>query len=194
MILGDRENPSFFGPGEGSNETLPRSQKTGFFRPLRCEIQGEWGGSAHYPDPTAQSAPAGSFAARPLRRRPPGPGRGPVGAGRGLLVVLVGAVGRPPAGLTGGAGPTGLAAIPAPRPKSGTSGREVGPVASRLPGITTLVAGRLRDGQNGGFALSRVLTHCARMSSLPGRDDRLPTRTRVKECHQFALARKPSIP
>jgi len=32
-------------------------QKTAQNAPLRCEDVGEWGGSAHYPDPTAQSAP-----------------------------------------------------------------------------------------------------------------------------------------
>ena len=33
-----------------------KGQKVPFFRPLRRKVQGEWGGSAHSPDPTAQSA------------------------------------------------------------------------------------------------------------------------------------------
>ena len=38
--------------GEGSKNV----QKMHIFPPLRCRVGGEWGGSAHYPDPTAQSA------------------------------------------------------------------------------------------------------------------------------------------
>ena len=47
--------------------------------PLRCKVQGEWGGSAHYPDPTAQSVRP-EYAERrlparadPARSRPPRP-------------------------------------------------------------------------------------------------------------------------
>lgn len=35
---------------------------------LRCKVLGGWGGSAHYPDPTAQSAPSESAEPRPRRR------------------------------------------------------------------------------------------------------------------------------
>ena len=47
--------------GEGSKNV----QKLHIFPPLRCRVGGEWGGSAHYPDPTAQSAPAVPSSARP---------------------------------------------------------------------------------------------------------------------------------
>ena len=33
-----------------------KGPKIGQKPPLRCKVQGGWGGSAHYPDPTAQSA------------------------------------------------------------------------------------------------------------------------------------------
>ena len=52
---------------------------------LRCRVRGGWGGSAHYPDPTAQSAPCGrSPCARSERR---GPGALP-GAFRGTFGVI----------------------------------------------------------------------------------------------------------
>ena len=41
------------------------------FWALRCKVEGGWGGSAHYPDPTAQSASAVS--AEPRAAPPPGP-------------------------------------------------------------------------------------------------------------------------
>ena len=44
-----------------ANRPNPGLQRPEFFRifgPLRCSAQGGWGGSAHYPDPTAQSAHA----------------------------------------------------------------------------------------------------------------------------------------
>ena len=43
---------------------------------LRCRVRGGWGGSAHYPDPTAQSVPAQSKDGAPHE-----PGR-TVGSGR----------------------------------------------------------------------------------------------------------------
>ena len=52
------------------------------FWALRCNVQGGWGGSAHYPDPTAQSAPAARPGARRRRHRPGRPLRQP-GAGSG---------------------------------------------------------------------------------------------------------------
>ena len=45
MILGGHGRPPLRG-----------GQKRAIFAPLRCKVQGGWGGSAHYPDPTAQSA------------------------------------------------------------------------------------------------------------------------------------------
>ena len=35
-----------------------RGEKSDTDLPLRCKVQGGWGGSAHYPDPTAQSVAA----------------------------------------------------------------------------------------------------------------------------------------
>ena len=40
--------PPKSGPGKGRISPV--------FSPLRCKVVGGWGGSAHYPDPTAQSA------------------------------------------------------------------------------------------------------------------------------------------
>ena len=92
------------------------AKKTRFFGPLRCKVQGGWGGSAHYPDPTAQSASASS--ARRPPRAPPGrqDARGPVqrGAARAVLRLLRRASGRlaPPGRLAGeaGSGPAGRSA------------------------------------------------------------------------------------
>ena len=44
------------GPSKPSKTAPKRAEFFRFFRPLRCIAQGGWGGSAHYPDPTAQSA------------------------------------------------------------------------------------------------------------------------------------------
>ena len=46
------------------------------FYPLWCKAIGEWGGSAHYPDPTAQSAPSESAEPRPPRTCMAGRSRG----------------------------------------------------------------------------------------------------------------------
>ena len=64
-------NPAKSGPPKG--RIFPD------FWGLRCSAQGGWGGSAHYPDPTAQSAPPP--ARRSTRRSRPRPG--PAGALRG---------------------------------------------------------------------------------------------------------------
>ena len=51
---------------------------------LRCRVRGGWGGSAHYPDPTAQSVVM--FAERvPPPRALPGPGTGGGAAGGAVL-------------------------------------------------------------------------------------------------------------
>ena len=52
--------------------------------PLRCKAQGGWGGSAHWPDPTAQSAPRARFPPRPCRRVPSGPGTATAWPSRGV--------------------------------------------------------------------------------------------------------------
>ena len=58
---------------------LENRPKKAFFWTLRRKVQGEWGGSAHSPDPTAQSAPQppGAGATRPR------PWQGGVGGRRG---------------------------------------------------------------------------------------------------------------
>ena len=66
-----------------------KGQKLPFFGPLRRKVQGEWGGSAHSPDPTAQSAPPparrSTRPARPRRRGRGGGGARGGGCGGGLL-------------------------------------------------------------------------------------------------------------
>ena len=47
-----------------------KGQKMAIFGPLRRKVQGEWGGSAHSPDPTAQSVAAASPATAIVRRTP----------------------------------------------------------------------------------------------------------------------------
>ena len=82
-------------PSPPCHDVDPRPRQTSTIRPfwgrispvfwaLRCKVVGGWGGSAHYPDPTAQSAPDLSREpppprpARPRRRRPrPGGSPGP---------------------------------------------------------------------------------------------------------------------
>ena len=51
--------------------------------PEKRKVQGEWGGSAHSPDPTAQSAPR---RAAQSRARRPGSVGAPVAVGGGALV------------------------------------------------------------------------------------------------------------
>ena len=61
-----------------------KRQKMAFFGPLWRKVQGEWGGSAHSPDPTAQSARVPP----PERRAPPtwlGAGGGGVGGPPGWV-------------------------------------------------------------------------------------------------------------
>ena len=49
-----------------------RGQKSALRTPLRCKAQGGWGGSAHWPDPTAQSVrPEYAERRLPARARPP---------------------------------------------------------------------------------------------------------------------------
>ena len=55
-----------------SRNPAPRGRISPVFWPLRCKVEGGWGGSAHYPDPTAQSAPACVARACGLRRGRPG--------------------------------------------------------------------------------------------------------------------------
>ena len=79
-------------PSPPCHDVDPRPRQTSTIRPfwgrispvfwaLRCKVVGGWGGSAHYPDPTAQSA-----APRERRRRQHG------GHGRGARRGLPGAV------------------------------------------------------------------------------------------------------
>ena len=55
------------------------AQKLHIFSPLRCKVAGEWGGSAHYPDPTAQSV----LTALRKYARAPTPPRQPAEAAQG---------------------------------------------------------------------------------------------------------------
>ena len=87
------------GSGSGSPpipppDTDPRTPKMALFDPpgggpkiailgaLRCRVRGGWGGSAHYPDPTAQSASACAPRRATRHAAPVGPSgtpRAPVG-------------------------------------------------------------------------------------------------------------------
>ena len=60
-----------------SRNPAPRGRISPVFWPLRCKVEGGWGGSAHYPDPTAQSAqrPRAPSSPRPPSRRGTVPGR-----------------------------------------------------------------------------------------------------------------------
>ena len=50
----------------------PGGQKIAILGPLRCRVRGGWGGSAHYPDPTAQSVrPEYAERRLPARADPP---------------------------------------------------------------------------------------------------------------------------
>ena len=64
LILGPAKPPKS-GPGKGRISPV--------FWALRCKVMGGWGGSAHYPDPTAQSAPRAAREPSP----PAGRSRGP---------------------------------------------------------------------------------------------------------------------
>lgn len=77
-----------------------KGQKLPFFGPLRRKVQGEWGGSAHSPDPTAQSARARRE--RPGRGRGRGGGRGGGSGGVERAWCCVGGWGRPLRGPPGG--------------------------------------------------------------------------------------------
>ena len=61
--LAGRPPPPHARPKQDSRGSK-KGQKMAIFDPLRRKVQGEWGGSAHSPDPTAQSAP------RPRAPRP----------------------------------------------------------------------------------------------------------------------------
>ena len=60
-----------------------KGQKMAIFGPLRRKVQGEWGGSAHSPDPTAQSVSWLKSCAPPVT----GPGRAGRRAGPGALLA-----------------------------------------------------------------------------------------------------------
>ena len=70
-------------PRPGSSRSRKNVKKCTFFGALRRKVQGEWGGSAHSPDPTAQSATQSrrraSLGPAALARR--GPCRGGAGGG-----------------------------------------------------------------------------------------------------------------
>ena len=57
-------------PGLRQRQGAKNGQKMAIFDPLACKVQRGWGGSAHYPDPTAQSA---FSRPRAPRHAPPGP-------------------------------------------------------------------------------------------------------------------------
>ena len=97
------------GPRTPSGGILGRPRKKGqkwpFLGPLRRKVQGEWGGSAHSPDPTAQSVVM--FAERPPPPRTPRvcpPAR--LGTWGGAWRGLVGAVVTGHIGLDRAQGPT----------------------------------------------------------------------------------------
>ena len=93
---------------------------------LRCRVRGGWGGSAHYPDPTAQSAPAArrtrkslppALGTRPAPvRTVPGP-RSPRPAGRPRLCLLGWLILRP---LRGGVVKVAAAPFGVGDPRPGT--------------------------------------------------------------------------
>ena len=63
-------------PRQTSRNPAPKGRISPVFWGLRCKVVGGWGGSAHYPDPTAQSAAASGPATCATRGRPgrlPGP-------------------------------------------------------------------------------------------------------------------------
>ena len=61
-----------------SRNPAPRGRISPVFWPLRCKVEGGWGGSAHYPDPTAQSVrPEYAERRLPARAGPPPPGAQP---------------------------------------------------------------------------------------------------------------------
>ena len=78
-VVGVRPPPPLLDIDPRGAENVP------FSTPLRCKVQGGWGGSAHYPDPTAQSGddcgPRPPPAPRPGRTPREAPRRGGVGCG-----------------------------------------------------------------------------------------------------------------
>ena len=65
-----------FWPPPGDPRGPKKRPKMAIFCPLRRKDQGEWGGSAHSPDPTAQSAPARRPPVARVLRRGAGAARG----------------------------------------------------------------------------------------------------------------------
>ena len=63
-------------PRQTSRNPAPRGRISPVFWALRCKVVGGWGGSAHYPDPTAQSAEAAEQPP-PTRARHAGGAAGP---------------------------------------------------------------------------------------------------------------------
>ena len=55
VVVGSPPPPLSFDPRSQSVPTPCGGRKSGTDLALRCKDQGGWGGSAHYPDPTAQS-------------------------------------------------------------------------------------------------------------------------------------------
>ena len=140
---GPKKDP-FWGSKMGQKRALlrcPRApekrQKMAFFGTLRRKVQGEWGGSAHSPDPTAQSVdPCASRFARP--HRPPGASGGAGGVGGG-------GVGGPPGWVGAGFAPLGwcfcLLLVTTRRltPRRGCSGRSLSLNSVRSKGTPNCV-------------------------------------------------------
>ena len=140
------------GSGSGSPpipppDTDPRTPKMALFDPpgggpkiailgaLRCRVRGGWGGSAHYPDPTAQSARSAETRrvrpAHPVPARPDPPGTPVTPVPRSPPPLLAGLVDL--AAATRGvvkvaAAPSGVGD---PRPGTGVPSR------ARSSGLTT---------------------------------------------------------
>ena len=140
------------GSGSGSPpipppDTDPRTPKMALFDPpgggpkiailgaLRCRVRGGWGGSAHYPDPTAQSVALSRNTtprSGPVRAVGPGRSRGPGRSGPAVAPPLL-------AGLVDLAAATrGVVKVAAapfgvgdPRPGTGVPSR------ARSSGLTT---------------------------------------------------------
>ena len=139
------------GSGSGSPpipppDTDPRTPKMALFDPpgggpkiailgaLRCRVRGGWGGSAHYPDPTAQSASASS-ARRPPRaagpfRRQPAPSEAHPGQKRGIFVFCC----LLAVGVERGLSEAGCRSVPAGRwPSACRRGLQASPILRGSP-------------------------------------------------------------
>ena len=96
-----------FGSKKGPRRASKKGQKMPIFGPLRRKVQGEWGGSAHSPDPTAQSAQPPAPQLARVGRGAEGRARGGGGAGGRVGVGPPGRVAVGGCGVLGGRGVVG---------------------------------------------------------------------------------------